>query len=155
MLQQRRDDEAAAAVQEALEIARGALGRDHQLVAIYTINLGAVRLVQRQPAAAEALLREGLRVRSLAPDIVPSRRRTFREDDWSLAAAKSLLAASLAALGRHDEADALLREARRDLDSLPAARSAEMKTAIGRLVELYLPWGRQEREAVSRALFEF
>jgi hypothetical protein len=124
-------------------------------VAIYTINLGAVRLVERQPAAAEALLRAGLRVRSLAPGIVPSRRRTFREDDWSLAATKSLLGASLAALGRQDEADALLLEARRDLDALPAARSAEMKAAIGRLVELYLPWGRQERAAVSRALLGF
>ena len=155
LLQERRYDESAAALQEALDIARAALGADHQLVAIYTINLGAVRLVQKQPAAAEPLLREGLRVRALAPGIVPARRRTFPEDDWSLAATKSLLGASLAAVGRNDEAQALLVEARHDLDSLPAARSAATKASIRRLLELYVPWAGQERDAISHALLGF
>ena len=83
---------------------------------------------------------------------VPSRRRTFPEDDWKLGATKSLLGASLVALGRDDEADAVLREARRDLDSLSAPQSAETKAAVLRLVELYVSWGRHERAAVSRAL---
>jgi serine/threonine protein kinase len=152
LLQERRYEEAAPALQEALEIARGALGRDHQLVAIYTINLGALRLAQKEPAQAEALLREGLRIRALAPGIVPTRRRTFLEDDWSLGATKSLLGASLVALGRNEEAEAVLLEARRDLDSLAAPRSAESKAAVLRLVELYVSWGRHERAAVSRAL---
>ena len=47
---------------------------------------------RNEPAAAEALLREGLRIRRLAPTIVPLRRRTFLEDDWSIAATESLLA---------------------------------------------------------------
>ena len=88
----------------------------------------------------------------LAPGIVPTRRRTFLEDDWSLGATKSLLGASLVALGRNDEAEAVLLEARRDLDSLAAPRSAESKAAALRLVELYISWGRHERAAVSRAL---
>jgi hypothetical protein len=43
------------------------------------------------------LLRDGLRIRSLAPGVVPSRRRTWLEDDWSLDATKRLLDTALLA----------------------------------------------------------
>jgi eukaryotic-like serine/threonine-protein kinase len=89
---QKRYGEAAVALQDALDIARPTLGSDHQLVAIYTLNLGAVQLARNEPAAAEALLREGLRIRRLAPALVPARRRAFPEDDWTVAAIESLLA---------------------------------------------------------------
>jgi serine/threonine protein kinase/tetratricopeptide (TPR) repeat protein len=88
---QGRYDEAAAALSEALDIARPALGTDHQLVAIYSANLGAVQLARHRPAEAEPLLREGLRIRSLAPELVPQRRRTLPEDDWSVGAIERLL----------------------------------------------------------------
>ena len=114
---QGRYDEAAAALEAALHIARPALGSEHQLVAIYTINLAAVYLARGQPEAAEALLREGLRIRALSPQLVPNRRRIFPEDDWSVGATKSLLGASLTALGRYGEAETVLLEARRDLDA--------------------------------------
>ena len=155
LMSQRRYDEAASAQQEALQIARGAFGADHQLVGIYTINLGALRLAQHDPAAAEPALREGLRIRSLAPGIVPSRRRTFADDDWSLAATKGLLAAALTAVGRDAESQALLFEARRDLDALPIDRNVDVKAAIARLLQTYLPWSTRERGAVSRALLGY
>jgi hypothetical protein len=139
-------------LEEALDIARPALGSEHQLVAIYTINLAAVQLARKEPAAAEALLREGLRIRTLAPNLVPSRRRTFPEDDWSLGATKSLLGASLVALARYDEAETVLLDARRDLEALPAPRRQEMKATITRLVELYVAWGKRESAASHRAL---
>jgi eukaryotic-like serine/threonine-protein kinase len=100
LLRQGRHEEAVAALQAALRIATSALGPDHQLVAIYTINLGAVQLSRSTPAAiaaAEPLLRDGLRIRSLAPGVVPSRRRTWLEDDWSLDATKRLLDTALLA----------------------------------------------------------
>ena len=94
---QGRDEEAAAALEEALRIARPALGSDHQLIAIYSINLASVHLARREPAAAEPLLRDAVRIRALAPQLVPNRRRIAPDDDWSVGAAKSLLGATLTA----------------------------------------------------------
>jgi serine/threonine protein kinase/Tfp pilus assembly protein PilF len=88
---QKRYGEAASALQQALGIARAALGEDHQLAAIYMVNLAAVDLARSQPAEAEPLLRNALVIRSHAPEIVPSRRRTLPEDDWSVAAIQRLL----------------------------------------------------------------
>ena len=62
-------------LQEAVAIARPALGNDHQLVAIYTINLASVQLARHEPASAETMLREGFRIRAQAPSVVPGRRR--------------------------------------------------------------------------------
>ena len=150
--EQRRFDEAAAAEQEAIAIARAAFVIDHQLVGIYTINLGSMELARNHPAEAERLLRDGLRIRSRAPGLVPTRRRTVREDDWSLGAARSLLGASLLAQRRYPEAESALLEARRELEALPAAGGAEMKVALARLVELYIAWGKREQAASYRTL---
>ena len=89
---QKRYGEAVVALQDALDIARPALGNDHQMVGIYTLNLAAVQIARNERTAAEALLREGLRIRRLAPTLVPARRRLLPEDDWSIAAIESLLA---------------------------------------------------------------
>ena len=150
--EQRRFDEAATAQQEAIDLARAAYGTDHQLVAIYTINLGSVELARNHPAEAERLLREGLRIRSKGAGVVPVRRRTLREDDWSLGAARSLLGASLLAQHRYQEAEAALLAARRELEALPAAGGAEMKVALARLVELYVAWGKRDQAASYRTL---
>ena len=91
---QGRHAEAAAALQQAVDIARATLGSSHQLVAIYTINLAAEDIALGNAAAAEPLLREALAVRAHAPGIVPTRRRTFAEDDWSVDAATRLLDAA-------------------------------------------------------------
>ena len=152
LLEERRYDDAATAESEAAAIASSSLGPDHQLAAIYTINLAAVHAAAGKPAAAEPLLREGLRIRSRAPGIVPTRRRTRAEDDWSLGAARSLLGEVLTKLRRFPEAETTLLDARRDLESLPAMGGAEMKNAYSRLVDLYFAWGRPERAASFRAL---
>lgn len=146
-----RLDEAEVALREALDIVRAALGSDHQLVAIYTSNAGSVQLAKKQPAAAEPLLREGLRIRSLAPEIVPSRRRTLIEDEWTIGSIKSLLGASLLALGRYDEAETALLEARRDLAASRAARPGDLTATITRLIDLYVAWGKPDTAAAYRA----
>jgi serine/threonine protein kinase/Tfp pilus assembly protein PilF len=144
--------EAASALDSALDIVRPTLGNDHQLVAIYSINAAAVHLARNQPALAEPLLREGLRIRSQMPGVVPNRRRTFHQDDWSVGATKSLLGASLMAQRRYPEAEAVLLEARHDLEASASPRRQDVKMTITRLMELYIAWGRPDAAAVYRVL---
>jgi eukaryotic-like serine/threonine-protein kinase len=150
LLEQQRYDEAASALQDALDIAGPTLGHEHPLVAIYTINLGVVQLARQQFAAAERSFREGLRIRSRAPGVVPSRRRTFLEDDRSVGAIRSLQGAALVALRRFDEAETVLLGARQDLASAPDSRG-DMTVTLARLAELYDAWGKHEKAAEYRA----
>jgi hypothetical protein len=46
----------------------------------------------------------------------------------------------------------VLLDARRDLQSLPAVRGAEMKDTITRLVALYVAWGTTENARAYRSL---
>ena len=149
---QRRYDEAAAVLVDALSIALPTLGSDHPLIAIYRTNLASVQLQRNDPGAAEALLRQALPVRIRAPGVVPSRRRTFLEDDWSVGATKSLLGAALTALARYDEAEAALLDAHRDFKDLPGPLGRDARAILARLVALYDAWGRPDKAAEYRAL---
>jgi tetratricopeptide (TPR) repeat protein len=151
LAEQGRYDQAAAALEGALEIARPALGRDHQLVAIYALNLARIELGRKRPAIAEALAREGLRIRALAPDLVPNRRRTFLEDDWRVGGAKSLLGAALAALGHSAEAEATLLDALHDLQATPSPSRRDISETLVRLIRLYDAQGLADRAAAYRA----
>jgi serine/threonine protein kinase/Tfp pilus assembly protein PilF len=155
LLEQGKYDEASSALQDALDIALPALGSGHQLIAIYKINLASVHLSQKRAGAAEALLRQALQIRVRAPGVVPTRRRTFPEDDWSVGATKSLLGASLAGLARYDEAEAVLLDAHRDLEAALGPRHRDAKAILTRLVALYEAWGRPDRAAAYRTLKRF
>ena len=134
---QGREAEAASALEQALSIARPALGSDHQLIAIYALNLGAVQLARGDPQAAETLIREGLRIRQLSPQMIPNRRRIRPEDDWTIGAAKDLLGAALAAQKRYSRS--------RDRVARGAPRSrGPVTTAAAR--------GAREPDAPRRAL---
>jgi serine/threonine protein kinase/tetratricopeptide (TPR) repeat protein len=146
-----RLDEAAASLEHALTVARGAYGPDHQLVGIYTLNLASVQLARNDAAAAEPLAREGLRIRSLAPGLVPNRRRMFIEDDWSIGGAKSVLGASLVSLRRYAEAEGVLLEAFQELRSAPVRSRRDLNDTSARLIQLYEGWGRPDRAATYRA----
>jgi eukaryotic-like serine/threonine-protein kinase len=91
LAKQARYDEAAVALTDALAIAGPALGTNHQLYAIYSVDLASMYIAQNQFARAEPLLREALRVRMQAPGMIPNRRRTLLEDDWSVDAIQRLL----------------------------------------------------------------
>lgn len=147
---QSKFDRAREALVRAMAIATPALGAENQLVAIYTLNLAAVELARRDLGAAEPLAREGLRVRALAPEMNPGRRRLLRLDDWPLGGAKTLLGAVLGAQRRFEDAEGLLLEARRDLEALPVRPDAELRANAGRLAELYVAWGKPERAAAFR-----
>jgi tetratricopeptide (TPR) repeat protein len=143
--------EARQQLERALAIVRPVFNRDHQAIAIDSLNLAAVDMALNAPAAAEPLLREGIRIRALAPGLVPMRRRTLLEDDWSVGAAKSLLGAALVALKRYDEAEATLLDARRELEAATQPQPREIATALTRLIDLYAAWGKPDRAAAFRA----
>ena len=83
---------------------------------------------------------------------MPSRRRTFLEDDWSVGATKSLLGAALTALARYDEAEAVLLDAHRDVKDLPGPLGRDARAILTRLVTLYEAWGHPDKAAAYRAL---
>jgi serine/threonine protein kinase len=141
--EQGRLDEASAAARDLLGMARTFLGGEHQLLAIYSLNAGALHLARREPALAEPLVREGLRIRALNPALVPSRRRFSPEDDWSVGAAKSLLGATLTALARYEEAEAILLDARRELEFPSPSRAADLELTNRRLAQLYTVWRKR------------
>ena len=122
------------------------------MIAIYTINLASVQLARRAPEAAEALLREGLRIRALAPQLVPNRRRIFPKTTGAIGATKSLLGASLTALARYSEAEAVLLEARKDLEAMSPPPRRDVDATITRLADLYAAWGKRDEAARYRAL---
>jgi len=150
-----REEEAEAAQREALAIARAALGGGHQLVAIYSLNLAALRLARHDPGDAEPLVRTGLTVRENAPGIVPSRRRTMIEDDWSIGAARSLLGASLLALHRYSDAETQLVQARHELEAMPTVPAPAVRDTVRRLAALYAAWGKPHDAAAYRALLQY
>jgi hypothetical protein len=110
-----------------------------------------VQLSRNRAAAAEELIKQALPIRARAPQLVPSRRRTVVDDDWSIATAKALLGSSLVAQRRYADAEVVLLEARRDLDGQPRPSARDVKTTIGGLVQLYEAWGKPEAAAAYRA----
>jgi hypothetical protein len=143
-------DEAAAAREQALAIVRATFGTDHQLVAIYSANLASVALARGDAAGAEPLLREARRIRILAPDVVPSRRRTLATEAWSVGAIDTALGTSLIGLRRYEEAEATLLAARSELEATPDRSTADLRTNTARLADLYAAWGKPERAAAFR-----
>ena len=143
-------DEAAAAREQALAIVRATFGDDHQLVAIYSANLASVALARSDAVHAEPLLREALRIRALAPDVVPSRRRTLPEEAWTVGALGTTLGTTLTRLRRYDEAEAALLDARGRLEAESVQPTADLRDNAARLVDLYTAWGRPERAAAFR-----
>ena len=71
------------------------------------------------------------------------RTRTFRSDDWRVGVPKSVLGEALTALGRCDEAEPLLREARRVLKDIPGLQAQEARANLARLAALQEARGRR------------
>jgi hypothetical protein len=123
---QRRLDEAAATLDEALHMARVAQGPNRPLVAALAIERAQVDLDRGEAATAEPRLREALRVQRL----------TCAEHSWRIATTKSLLGAALMGLGRLTEAEPLLIEASRRLKDVPGPQGRETKRTRERLAAL-------------------
>jgi eukaryotic-like serine/threonine-protein kinase len=126
LLEEGKYDEAAAALTEALQIATAAFGDQHPAVGNYKVNLGRVQLARKDARTAESTLRQALQIR----------RHAFPESDWRVAVAKSLLGEALTSLGRYDEAEALLLEAKAALKDGPGPEGRESRSTTDRLAAL-------------------
>jgi tetratricopeptide (TPR) repeat protein len=135
LLEQKKFDEAASAMEESIRITRAALGDDHPRVAHFTFNLARVHLNGGQPQRAESLIRP----------VLEARRRTLPEGDSRIARAESLLGGALTALGRHAEAEPLLLHAYDVLKRTPGLEGRDAQTTATRLVALYDAWGQPEK----------
>ena len=145
-------NEAAAAREQALAIVRATFDANHQLVAIYSANLAGASLARGDAAAAEPLLRDALRIRALAPDIVPNRRRTLPAEAWTVGAIGTKLGSALTQLRRYGEAEAALLDARRQLEAESVPPAGDLRDNAARLVDLYTAWGKAERAAPYRPM---
>ncbi len=128
---QGRLEEAERHFTEVLDLRLELLGEDHLQVAFSRRDVAALRLDQENPAAAESLLAQALRVF----------RRTKPEDSWVIADAESLLGACWTAMGRYREAEPLLRRSYLVLGEKRGEQAVYTRRARRRLDELYAAWG--------------
>jgi len=126
LLEEGKYDEAASDARQGIRIVEATSGRDHPVIAFGEIYLARVHLARHEPALAEPLLRDALRIRQ----------RSFQPDDWRIAVARSVLGAALTALGRYEEAEALLLDAQRVLKDVPGAQAQEAEANRARLAAL-------------------
>jgi eukaryotic-like serine/threonine-protein kinase len=125
--EQKKFDEAVAALERALELSVPLKGDDSPVVANYRSNLGRVYLAKGDARAAEPLLRQAL----------SARLRAYKDQDWRVAMAKSLLGSALTSLKRYDEAETLLLDASRVLKDVPGPQGREAKATAVRLSALH------------------
>ena len=137
--EQGKYDEAAAAMEKAIEVAKP-LGVDHPSQATYTMHLARIEVNRRRAAEGEKLARDALR----------RREQLYTKGDWRIGAAKSVLAEALTALGRYAEAEPLLLDAHAVLRDVPGPQGRDAKTTRERLVALYEAWGRPDAAAPYR-----
>ncbi len=136
--------EASECYRRVLAIRLERLGTDHHGVATARKNLAAVLLAQGETEAAGGLLEEALAVL----------RRPPHAGSWSLADAESLFGVYLARKGRHEQAETRLIAGYRAIRELRGDASADTRSALSRVVDLYTAWGRPEKAAEYRARLE-
>ena len=138
--QQGRYEEALAFATQALEIGLASYGPNHPSVAIFEVAVSRAHLDGRNPAKAEPLLRDALRIQ----------RRAYKPDNWRIGMTCSLLGASLTGLARYAEAEELLIEARKVLRDVPGREGREAAATRTRLVALYEAWGKPDKASPYR-----
>jgi eukaryotic-like serine/threonine-protein kinase len=133
-------EEAESASRDAIQMSMAVLGEEHPLVALFTLNLGRVQLLRKEAADAEPLLRKAVTIRE----------RAYPAGNWRIGEAKGLLGECLTALGRYEEAEALLLDARRLLKEGPGWEGEQAQANRLRLIALYEAWGHPEKATAYR-----
>jgi tetratricopeptide (TPR) repeat protein len=137
--EQGKYDEAAQAIEQALEVSKP-LGVDHPAQATYKLYLARIQIARHRAIEGEQLAREALL----------RREQLFDNGDWRIGSAKSVLGEALTALGRYREAEPLLLDAHATVKDGPGVQGREAKATRQRLVALYEAWGRPDAAAPYR-----
>ncbi len=118
--------EAGDMFEEALRISRAKFGDDHPTVLTMSLNVARTKIDRGIVADSEPVLRHVLAMRS----------KTLPADDWRVAQAQSVLAASLLAQGRVADAKPLMEAADRVLKPVPGVQGREFAANRARLSSL-------------------
>jgi tetratricopeptide (TPR) repeat protein len=140
-LDERKNDLAEEALNNALTIDRRLLGPSNMTTIACLTALGRLRLAQQRDAEAETLLRDAIKGAGSQKTLM-----------WDAFDRKSMLGASLLGQGKYAEAETLLISGYEGLDKLSPAISVEanLPEAGQRLVRLYDDWGKPEKAAEWR-----
>jgi hypothetical protein len=137
---QGRLDDAESLFDESLQITERYFDADHPRVLTFTINQARIRIERGRAAGTEDVLRR----------VLQTRQRLFPHGDWRIAQAQSLLGAALIAQRRFADAEPLMLEADRALNSNPGTEDDERRANRDRLVQLYTSQGRRDRADAYR-----
>ena len=129
-------------LREGLRMRRRVFGDEHTLVANSLVGIARLRLVRDDPADAERLASEALRVMEavLAPR------------DWRIAVVETLQGRCLVALDRFEEAESVLLEAYGKLLNHAGRGSRPVTQARDALISLYEARGDDERAEAFRSV---
>jgi hypothetical protein len=122
---------------DAHKVVTSALGADHPRVAGLALDLARVQIARGRAAGAEWLVRPALAVRQ----------RSYPAGHWRIAEAQALLAASLLAQHRNDEAEPLMVAADAAFRPIPGRQASDRDANRKRLEQL-----RHERIATRPRL---
>jgi serine/threonine-protein kinase len=140
LVKREKYDAAETSLRESLAIRRKVLGERHPHTAHTLRNLASTYYRRGDAVAAEPLHREALAIQLAA----------LGDAHWVTAMYQVDLGASLTALSRYEEAEALLLEASAALELTD--NSEEIENARQKLVALYEAWDRPEEAARYREL---
>jgi eukaryotic-like serine/threonine-protein kinase len=133
-------EKAEALLQQALSTAREILPTDHPQLANLLLESGVLQVARGNAAAAMPLLEEAMEIRRGRPAI----------GGVNLAEIESAMAGCFTALGRYDDAEAMLLAS---LEVLRERNDHRRRATVLRLIRLYEAWGRSERAAEYRSFF--
>ncbi len=117
---------------QAMEIVRAIHHDDHVSVSYPLFGMGRLAMARHDPAASIPLFRRSLELRQTA----------YPENHWQLAQAQGALGASLAAVGRLDEAEPLLTRCYEEFERQFGKAHPRTLDALQQLTALYDAWGR-------------
>ncbi len=126
--------EAEGLLRQSLGVHLAQRGPTHRDTLVVQRNLAATLVARGRPAEAEPLARE----------VVKRSAAAWSASHWRIADAQSVLGHCLLAQGHYEEAEPLLIESYPVIREVKGEESRYARDALGRIVELYRNWDKEE-----------